>query len=128
MKDEQQKISLEEAAEKFGIGRYVRHVFLCVGEACTPDREVAAAAWDALKDGLKAKGLSMMPGPNECYRTKVSCLRLCQRGPVAVVYPEGVWYADMDAEAVRRLIDEHLIGGEVLGEKVFARNPLGGAD
>ena len=124
MKDQQ--LSLEDAAEKFGVGRVVRHVFLCVGESCTPDRAVAEAAWDALKDGLKAKGLSMVPGPNECYRTKVGCLRLCQRGPIALVYPEGVWYADMDAEAVRRMIDEHLIGDKVLGDKAFARNPLDG--
>lgn len=58
-------------------------------------------------------------------RNKVDCLRICEQGPIAVVYPEGVWYRDVTPEVLDLIIDQHLIGGRVVEEYAFARAPLG---
>lgn len=114
---------LTQIANKLLIGQYHRHVFLCVGEACCPAEE-GAKAWEALKAELKEKNLSLSTGPAACYRTKVGCLRICKGGPVAVVYPEGTYYAGLTAERVPRFVDEHLVNGRPVEEWIFARNPL----
>ena len=117
---------LAEIAGKLLIGEFHRHVFLCVGDACcgAVGKDGAQAAWDALKDELKARNLSLATGPAACYRTKVSCLRVCAGGPLLVVYPEGTWYAGMTADRIPRFVQEHLIDGKPIDEWVFARNPL----
>ncbi len=114
---------LARTADKLLIGQFHRHVLLCVGEECC-SAKVGSAAWDALKDELKARNLSLAAGPNACYRTKVGCLRVCGGGPVAVVYPEGTWYAGLTADRVPRFVREHLEDGQPVEEWVFARNPL----
>jgi (2Fe-2S) ferredoxin len=115
--------TLPEVAAKLGIGSYHRHVVLCAGDKCCT-AEVGAAAWDALKRELKDRGLSLSAGPNACYRTKAACLRICQGGPIAVVYPEGTWYAGLTAERIPLFVQHHLVEGRPVGEWVFARNPL----
>ncbi|WP_020470584.1 (2Fe-2S) ferredoxin domain-containing protein [Zavarzinella formosa] len=115
--------SLPEVAGKLGIGSYHRHVFLCVGEECC-SAEAGQAAWDALKKELKDKNLSLSAGPNACYRTKAGCLRVCQQGPIAVVYPEGTWYANLTADRIPLFVQEHLIEGRPVEAWTFAANPL----
>ena len=115
--------SLPEVAEKLGIGEYQRHVFLCTGDKCCTT-EVGLAAWDVLKQELKDRKLSLSTGPNACYRTKVGCLRICQSGPVAVVYPEGTWYGGLTAERIPQFVQQHLVEGRPVREWVFANNPL----
>lgn len=115
--------SLTEVAGKLGIGTYHRHVFLCVGEECC-SAETGQAAWEALKKELKDKNLSLSKGPNACYRTKAGCLRVCQQGPIAVVYPEGTWYANLTADRIPLFVQKHLIEGEAVAEWTFAANPL----
>lgn len=115
--------SLPEVANKLGIGAYHRHVFLCVGEECCSAEE-GQAAWEALKKELKDKNLSLSAGPNACYRTKAGCLRVCQQGPIAVVYPEGTWYANLTADRIPQFVQRHLVEGEPVAEWTFAENPL----
>lgn len=116
---------LGKVAEKLGIGSYRRHVLLCLGpECCSP--EEGEQAWNVLKQELKNAGL--VQTTNGCYRSKVGCLRVCQNGPIAVVYPEGTWYQEMTANRIPRLINEHLIQGKPITEWIFANNPLGSND
>ena len=115
--------NLGEIADKLGIGHIRRHVFLCIGPDCCTS-ETGQASWTVLKTLLKDKGLSMSRGPNECYRTKVQCLRVCTQGPILVVYPEGTWYLGMTAERIPRFVQEHLIEGRPIREWIFAEHPL----
>ena len=114
---------LQQMAKSLLIGEYHRHVLLCTGDSCC-STETGIEAWNALKKELKDKNLSLSTGPNACYRTKVNCLRICQGGPIVVVYPEGIWYAGMTAGRIPLFVQQHLIEGNPVEEWVFARNPL----
>jgi (2Fe-2S) ferredoxin len=115
--------TLKTVAEKLHIGGYARHVLLCIGDQCCTAEE-GAAAWTALKDELKRLNLSLTTGPHACYRSKVECLRVCQNGPIAVVYPEGTWYAGLTAAKMPEFVAKHLVADAPLAEMVFAANPL----
>lgn len=114
---------LAEIADRLQIGHYQRHVFLCTGESCCTASE-GAAAWDALKDELKRRNLSLAAGPGACYRTKAGCLRVCRGGPIAVVYPEGTWYCGLTADKVPQFVEQHLVNNQPVEEMIFARNPV----
>lgn len=111
----------EAAAAAFGVGKIVRHLFVCVGGDCAPPED-GAATWEYVKRRMKELNLAGPDGP--AYRTKVNCLRICTGGPIALVYPDGTWYRSVTPENAERIIQEHIIGGRVVDDLCFARNPL----
>ena len=110
---------LERTCRKLGIGQYERHILLCTGPKCC-DEAVGTHAWKLLKEQTAELGLTN----GSVYRTKVGCLRVCQRGPVALVYPEGSWYKDASGENLERIISEHLVNGREVQDLQFASNQL----
>jgi (2Fe-2S) ferredoxin len=114
---------LNEIVADLGVEHTQRHIFLCCDQTepkCAPTAR-GLESWEFLKRRLKELDLV---GTGGIYRTKANCFRVCARGPIAVVYPEGTWYHSCSPAVLERIIQEHLIGGHPVEEFRILERPL----
>ena len=121
-------VDLANKVQTLGLNQIERHIFICADQTkplcCS--KEQSLEAWDYLKKRLTELKLDQVTeGKPSCtFRTKANCLRVCTHGPILVVYPDGVWYHSATPEVIERILQEHILGSQVVQEYVFLTPPL----
>ncbi len=109
---------IQQKLEKLDFANIKYHIFLCCDQTkpncCNLD--MGCKSWDYLKARLAELKLT---GSGGVYRTKANCLRICTKGPIAVVYPQGIWYHSCSPEVLERIIQEHFIQGNPVQDYIF---------
>lgn len=109
--------TLTKRASKVRADSMQRHVLVCKGSDCDKKKVVTKAIKHAVAQAGMRKQVTV---------SRVDCLDICKSGTIAIVYPEGTWYADVDARTAGRIAEQHLCRGRPLDDHVFLSNPLGG--
>ena len=107
--------------------RVSHHLLLCAtatkAKCCDP--AIGAQTWTELKNIVRELNLEDTERPEGIVlRSKTDCLRVCERGPILLVWPDGIWYADVSPDRVKRIIEQHIIGRQPVEEWILKRTPF----
>lgn len=110
-----------EENEKPVLRPFERHILVCTGPRCAPDQ--SARVYDYLKQRLKELGRH--DGPNRIQRSQCHCFGICKGGPLAVVYPDDIWYHHVDEQKMETILQSHLLAGQPVQKDIFYCRPPG---
>ncbi len=109
------------------VNRVSHHLLLCAtptkAKCCDPNEGLAT--WNELKRLIRELGLEQQDRPEGLVlRSKVDCLRICEKGPILLVWPDGIWYADVTIDKIERIIDQHIIQQKPVQEGIYKTTPF----